>query len=281
MPIRVILAGLLLCAFGALTAISFTHVVRSRSKSFHFGVLLASGLGTASMLVPNEDKDWLYLVRILFTFTYIACAAILQRLIFRWFYILQHHSTQEIFLATLCGHFQKWNILLLVGLALLTAYGSSPMLTSILIMLEFLTCVAWFDGSLFARRESSSLPRSVGYKPVADSVRPIDVSLFHMRWDLDLLHVPYDGSRILLSKMTLSLVVASVLLCASSAAHLAFYVICLRYTKLCDLDFEYIGFFLCHTIGTLPFLAMLTTPGFLSRFDASASIVGGCRAAPE
>ncbi|WFD25847.1 hypothetical protein MNAN1_000814 [Malassezia nana] len=269
MPIRVILAGLLLCAFGALTAISFTHVVRSRSKCFHMGVLLTSGLGSASMLVPNEDKDWLYLARILFTFTHIACAAILQRIIYRWFRILQHHSTQEIFLATLCGHFQTWNMFLLSGLALLTAYGSSCILTSILLMLNFLTCAAWLDGSLFARRESASLPRSVGYKPTADAVRPIDVSLFHMRWDLHSLHVPYDGSRILLGKMTQSLVVASVLLCASSAAHLTLYVICLRYTKLCDLDFEYIGFFLCHTIGTLPFLAMLTTPGFLSRFDAS------------
>ena len=269
---RTILAWVLWCALGALTFISLTHVVRSRPKFLHLGALLVAGLGTASMCVPNVDKDWMYLARTLFHISYIVCAALLQRLIMHWFFILQHHASQEILLASLYFKFIKWNWLVLLGLVAAALIDSTRISVPAILMLEFIVSTAWLDGSVFMRRAAPSLPTrsmpSVRYAS-ADSRQLLEASLFHMRWDSQSLHVPYDGSRILFSKMTQSLVVASVMLCASSAAHLLFYVICSRYTKLCDLDFEYIGFFFCYSIGLLPFCLMLVAPGFLSRFDTS------------
>jgi len=268
---RVILAVMLRCAFGALTFISLTHMVRSCPKSLHLGVLLAAGLGTASMCVSNVDKDWMYLTRTLFHINYIVCVILQQQLIMCWFTILQHHASQEILLASLYAKFSRWNWFLLLGLTLTALHDSTRIIVPAAIMLEFVACAAWLDGSVFARRGSSLPTRStpsVRYAP-ADSKQLLDVTLFHMHWDSHSLHMPYDGSRILFSKMSQSLVVASVMLCASSAAHLLFYVICSRYTKLCDLDYEYIGFFFCYSIGPLPFCLMLVAPGFLSRFDTS------------
>ncbi|WFD19119.1 hypothetical protein MCAP1_001341 [Malassezia caprae] len=268
---RVILAVALRCAFGALTLISLTHIVRSRPKSLLLGVLLAAGLSTASMCVANVDKDWMYLTRTLFHISFIVCIILIQRLIMCWFIILQHHASHEILLASLYQKFIRWNWLLLLGITIIALHDSTHMIVPAAIMLEFVVCTAWLDGSVFARRGPSlptrSMP-SVRYAP-ADSKQLLDVTLFHLRWDSHSLHMPYDGSRILFSKMSQSLVVSSVMLCASSAAHLLFYVICSRYTKLCDLDFEYIGFFFCYSIGPLPFCLMLVAPGFLSRFDTS------------
>lgn len=274
--IRVILAVTLRCAFGVLTLLSFKHLVRSRPKLFHLGVLLTSGLGLASMWVPNVDKDWMYLTRTLFRLSYLLCVALLQWLILRWFVILQHHATQEIWLAALYAKFHKWNKVLLLGLALATLYDSTPIFILVALLLELLACMAWLDGSMFGRRGASSLPTrsipSVRYATTDARLFP-DATLFHMRWDSYSLQAPYDGSRVLFSKMTQSLVLATVMLCASSAAHLLFYAICSHYTKLCDLDFEYISFFFCHCIGLLPFLTMLIAPGFLPRFDTSKVVL--------
>lgn len=187
----------------------------------------ASLLSLLGMLVPNKEHELIYRARMCQNASQMLCIVLFDRMLDHWLGLVQKHTHILGSHPPVRALKVRWAFVLVV--LLITYIDPNSALVPFLLLGAALYCSERLGGQSLP----TDTPAAAGTAQSASYVQETLV----------------QGAK--------CLSYSAVCLCASNGAYLCFHLVYIFRPKLGDLDFQYLGFFTSHVLGTLPFATLL------------------------
>lgn len=259
--VRAMLANALCLVYACFVGYFAYHAYKYRARALYTMAAGVAGLCLSAMLLPNAETDWVSTASLILDGAALACWWILQYLTRIWMGSLQKRVGRDHLYLGMVARYRYSSHLWCGVTALLIIMQFHRILISVLLCVQFLSLVPWAGGLYQAQCEVVDLANLVSTGSSSRSRPHSTDPLLLMELDAHL--VSHGTARHTLVHTAGGLVLANLGFCAAAACNITFSLMCYRFSKLCDLDLIYIGFFWSSCFGFLPFLILLAMPRYL------------------